>query len=92
MDPVSAKVISCLQHGRVTSNLHFAELNPHVDLDGLAVPGVASCLKVEVGSCAVRLLRSIEKLKQLHTRLAADCPEVLMSSKQHLLHSSLHSL
>ncbi|CAE7414971.1 ppsA [Symbiodinium natans] len=40
----AAKVISCLQHGRVTSNLHFAELNPHVDLDGLAVPGVVSQL------------------------------------------------
>ncbi|CAE7305505.1 eryA [Symbiodinium necroappetens] len=34
----AAKVIACLKNGEVPANLHFAELNPHIDLVGLALP------------------------------------------------------
>ena len=39
------QVIACLKNGEVPANLHFAELNPHIDLVGLALPTEALCLE-----------------------------------------------
>ncbi|CAE7840896.1 ppsA [Symbiodinium sp. CCMP2592] len=40
----AAKVIACLNNGKVPANLHFAELNPHIELVGLAIPTQATQL------------------------------------------------
>ena len=39
------QVIACLINGKVPANLHFAELNPHIELVGLAIPTQAPCLE-----------------------------------------------
>lgn len=40
----AGKVIACLINGKVPANLHFAELNPHIELVGLAIPTQATQL------------------------------------------------